>query len=100
MFALAALLIATATMAQHKHFADFPKNGFWVVTTQDNKTTVRLYDLQQHLLFEEQSAKRLNLRKKKVRQALEKSLEAALLRPQTVNGVRAGGPDSLEAQRQ
>ena len=60
-----------------------PENGFWVIITQDRgpaETTVRYYDLQDHLIREEHLAGvRLNGKKKRTRRMLNQSLQTALV---------------------
>ena len=99
-FLFGMLLSAGIASAQQAPRPDVPRDGFWEVITHGKEITVRFYDLDQHLLAEEHPAKKLNLRRRKVREALEQNLRAALLRAQALHRVRPGGPDRLEAQRQ
>jgi hypothetical protein len=75
---VAATAIITPTMAQ----GWVPRNGYWeVISTiaKPSESTVRFYDLQGHLIHEEQvTGMVLDLRKRKTCRLLNKQLQSAL----------------------
>ena len=63
--------------------AQMPDNGFWQVITKETgeaRTTVRFYDLQKHLIYEEQlEGVRLDVGRRKTCRLLNKVLKTALV---------------------
>jgi len=68
-----------------------PGNGIWQIITNvgtPDLATVRFFDLEQHLIYEEHlSGVRLDANKRKTRKLLNKSLQAALVAWQQSPGL-------------
>jgi hypothetical protein len=76
------LLALTAFSAEARRPAPGPANGFWVIVTREGgpaTTTVQYFDLQQHLLAEEQIVGvRLDGGNRRTCRMLNKKLQMAL----------------------
>jgi len=82
LFLLIGLLQAQSSMAQVSNACCMPANGYWEVITNDKEplsVTVKYYDLQKHLLYQEHlTGVSLDLNKKRICRALNSRLKAAL----------------------
>jgi hypothetical protein len=73
---------AQSLPAQSSNPCCMPANGYWVVITNDKEplsVTVKFYDLQNHLLYQEHlTGVSLDIHKKRICRALNSRLQAAL----------------------
>ena|SRR5882757_731727 len=79
----ALILIMTTSCGVSALAAQMPDNGFWEVITKETgpaRTTVKFYDMQKHLIYEEHvEGVRLDPAKRKTCRLLNKVLKTALV---------------------
>ena len=77
------MLIMTAAQPVFAQAAQMPDNGFWEVITRETgeaRTTVKFFDLEKHLIYEEHlEGVRLDPSKRKTCRLLNKVLKTALV---------------------
>lgn len=82
---IVSIIIVLALMGGTKLLAGVPapENGFWVIITNENgpaQTTVKYYDLGQHLVYEEHlDGVRLDGKSRRVTRMLNKKLQRVLI---------------------